>query len=135
MRRRHQANVRRQRCTLQILLWDGGTAWNLAFEEPVHSYKFGKSSGKRVLQAEHDFATGRVTRPAIRRSASTRPPSCPRPSERSEGRARFGQERQLLFCRCPAENCVAVWKATEAINDRLMPKREIEPKRLPERGE
>ena len=56
--------MRRQRCTLQILLWDGGTAWNLAFEEPVHSYKFGKSSGKRVLQAEHDFATGRVTRPA-----------------------------------------------------------------------
>jgi hypothetical protein len=39
-------------CTLQIFLWDGGTAWNLAFEEPVHSYKFGKSRGKRVLQAE-----------------------------------------------------------------------------------
>jgi hypothetical protein len=38
-------------CTLQIFLWDGGTAWNLAFEEPVHSYKFGKSRGKRVLQA------------------------------------------------------------------------------------
>jgi hypothetical protein len=38
-------------CTLQIFLWDGGTAWTLAFEEPVRSYKFGKSRGKRVLQA------------------------------------------------------------------------------------
>jgi hypothetical protein len=38
-------------CTLQIFLWDGGTAWNLVFEQLVQSYKFNKSRGKRVLQA------------------------------------------------------------------------------------
>ena len=25
---------------LQIYLWNGATAWNLAFDEPVKSYKF-----------------------------------------------------------------------------------------------
>jgi hypothetical protein len=38
-------------CTLQIFLWDGATAWTLAFEETVKSYQFGKSGGKRVLHA------------------------------------------------------------------------------------
>ena len=27
-------------CTLQIYLWNGGTAWTLAFEEVVQHYKF-----------------------------------------------------------------------------------------------
>ena len=35
-------------CTLQIYLWDGATAWNLAFEETVQSYRFGKRDGKPV---------------------------------------------------------------------------------------
>ena len=38
-------------CTLQIYLWNGGTAWNLAFEEVVQSYKFEKRGGKRMLSA------------------------------------------------------------------------------------
>jgi hypothetical protein len=38
-------------CTLQIYLWNGGTAWNLAFEEVVQSYKLEKRGGKRMLSA------------------------------------------------------------------------------------
>jgi hypothetical protein len=37
-------------CTLQIFLWNGAAAWNLAFEETVKSYKFVKRGGKRLLQ-------------------------------------------------------------------------------------
>jgi hypothetical protein len=36
-------------CTLQIYLWDGGTSWDLLFEDLVQSYKFGKSGGKRMF--------------------------------------------------------------------------------------
>ena len=36
-------------CTLQIYLWDGGTSWDLLFEDLVQSYKFGKSGGKHLL--------------------------------------------------------------------------------------
>jgi hypothetical protein len=36
-------------CTLQIYLWDGSVAWNLAFEESVQRYRFGKIDGKPVL--------------------------------------------------------------------------------------
>jgi hypothetical protein len=38
-------------CRLQIFLWDGATAWRLAFEETVKSFKFGKAGGSRVLHA------------------------------------------------------------------------------------
>jgi hypothetical protein len=37
-------------CILQIFLWNGAAAWNLAFDEPVKSYKFVKRGGKRLLQ-------------------------------------------------------------------------------------
>jgi hypothetical protein len=37
-------------CVLQIYLWNGATAWNLAFDEAVKSYKFTKRGGKRLLQ-------------------------------------------------------------------------------------
>ncbi len=36
-------------CTLQIYFWDGGTSWDVVFEDQVRSYKFGTSSGKRML--------------------------------------------------------------------------------------
>jgi hypothetical protein len=36
-------------CTLQIYLWDGNVAWNLAFEESVQRYRFDKSGGKPML--------------------------------------------------------------------------------------
>ncbi|MGH6826802.1 hypothetical protein [Methyloceanibacter sp.] len=37
-------------CVLQIYLWNGSTAWNLAFDEAVKSYKFSKSHGQHLLQ-------------------------------------------------------------------------------------
>jgi hypothetical protein len=37
-------------CVLQIYLWNGSTAWNLAFDEPVKSCKFSKRHGQRLLQ-------------------------------------------------------------------------------------
>jgi hypothetical protein len=37
-------------CTLQIYLWNGATAWNLAFDESVKSYKFGKRHGEYLLR-------------------------------------------------------------------------------------
>ena len=36
-------------CMLQIYFWDGGTAWDVVFEDLVKSYKFGKSGGKPML--------------------------------------------------------------------------------------
>jgi hypothetical protein len=39
-----------QGCTLQIFLWNGAAAWNLAYDETVKSYKFDKRGGKRVLR-------------------------------------------------------------------------------------
>jgi hypothetical protein len=36
-------------CTLQIYLWDGGTQWDLLFEDLVKSYKLGKNGGKPML--------------------------------------------------------------------------------------
>ena len=36
-------------CTIQIYFWDGATSWDVVFEDFVRSYKFGKSSGKRML--------------------------------------------------------------------------------------
>jgi hypothetical protein len=36
-------------CTLQIYFWDGGTSWDVVFEDLVRSYKFGTSGGKRML--------------------------------------------------------------------------------------
>jgi len=38
-------------CTLQIYLWNGATAWNLAFDEEVKSYTFVKRHGEYLLQA------------------------------------------------------------------------------------
>jgi hypothetical protein len=37
-------------CTLQIFLWNGAAAWNLAFNETVKSYKFVRHGSKRLLQ-------------------------------------------------------------------------------------
>jgi hypothetical protein len=37
-------------CVLQIFLWNGAAAWNLAFDDPVKSYKFVNRGGKRLLQ-------------------------------------------------------------------------------------
>jgi hypothetical protein len=37
-------------CTLQIYLWNGGTAWNLAFEETVERFKFVKSGSNHALR-------------------------------------------------------------------------------------
>jgi hypothetical protein len=37
-------------CVLQIYLWNGSTAWNLAFDEAVKSYKFAKHRGQHLLQ-------------------------------------------------------------------------------------
>ena len=37
-------------CELQIYLWNGAAAWNLAFDEAVKSYKFAKQHGHPVLQ-------------------------------------------------------------------------------------
>jgi hypothetical protein len=37
-------------CTLQIFLWNGAAAWNLAFDETVKGYKFVKSGSKRLLR-------------------------------------------------------------------------------------
>lgn len=37
-------------CALQIYLWNGATAWNLAFDESVKSYQFAKRHGKHLLQ-------------------------------------------------------------------------------------
>ena len=37
-------------CTLQIYLWNGATAWNLAFDEAVKSYKFVSRHGEHLLQ-------------------------------------------------------------------------------------
>lgn len=48
-------------CGLQIYLWDGATAWNLAFDETVRRYKFGKSGGKPVLTVT--FAGAACDRP------------------------------------------------------------------------
>jgi hypothetical protein len=39
-----------QGCELQIYLWNGSAAWNLAFDEAVKSYKFAKRHGERLLQ-------------------------------------------------------------------------------------
>ncbi len=36
-------------CTIQLYFWDGGTSWDLVFEDLVQSYKFGKKGGKRFL--------------------------------------------------------------------------------------
>jgi hypothetical protein len=36
-------------CVLQIFLWNGAAAWNLAFDEPVKSHKFVKRGSKRLL--------------------------------------------------------------------------------------
>jgi hypothetical protein len=36
-------------CTIQIYFWDGGTSWDVVFEDLVRSYKFGKSGGKHML--------------------------------------------------------------------------------------
>jgi hypothetical protein len=35
---------------LQIFLWNGAAAWNLAFDETVKGYKFVKSGSKRLLR-------------------------------------------------------------------------------------
>jgi hypothetical protein len=40
-------------CTLQIYLWDGAMAWNLAFEETVRGYKFGNYRGRPVLNVTY----------------------------------------------------------------------------------
>jgi hypothetical protein len=37
-------------CVLQIYLWNGSAAWNLAFDEAVKSYKFSKRRGEHLLQ-------------------------------------------------------------------------------------
>jgi hypothetical protein len=37
-------------CVLQIYLWNGSTAWNLAFDEPVKSHTFARRHGHRELQ-------------------------------------------------------------------------------------
>jgi hypothetical protein len=37
-------------CVLQIYLWNGSAAWNLAFDEAVKSYKFVKRHGEHLLQ-------------------------------------------------------------------------------------
>lgn len=37
-------------CVLQIYLWNGAAAWNLAFDEPVKSYKFIKRGDNRLMQ-------------------------------------------------------------------------------------
>lgn len=37
-------------CTLQIYLWNGATAWNLAFDESVKSYRFAQRHGEHLLQ-------------------------------------------------------------------------------------
>ncbi len=36
-------------CMLQIYFWDGGTAWDVVFEDLVKSYKFGQSGGNSML--------------------------------------------------------------------------------------
>jgi hypothetical protein len=36
-------------CTLQLYFWDGGTAWDVLFEDFVQSYRFAKNGGKRYL--------------------------------------------------------------------------------------
>ena len=36
-------------CVLQIYLWNGSTAWNLAFDEAVKSYKFSTRHGQHLL--------------------------------------------------------------------------------------
>jgi hypothetical protein len=51
-------------CSLQIYLWDGATAWNLAFDETVQRYKFGKSQGKPVLTVT--YAGAACDRPEAR---------------------------------------------------------------------
>jgi hypothetical protein len=38
-------------CVLQIYLWNGATAWNLAFDEAVKRYKFSTRHGQHLLQA------------------------------------------------------------------------------------
>ncbi|MGB6348383.1 MAG: hypothetical protein WBF40_13625 [Methyloceanibacter sp.] len=37
-------------CDLQIFLWNGATAWPLAFEETVKRYRFVRRGGKPALQ-------------------------------------------------------------------------------------
>jgi hypothetical protein len=37
-------------CVLQIYLWNGSTAWTLAFDQAVKSYKFSKRHGQHLLQ-------------------------------------------------------------------------------------
>jgi hypothetical protein len=37
-------------CVLQIYLWNGSTAWNLAFDEAVKNYKFATHRGQHLLQ-------------------------------------------------------------------------------------
>jgi hypothetical protein len=36
-------------CTIQLYFWDGGTSWDLVFEDLVQSYKFGTKGGKHFL--------------------------------------------------------------------------------------
>jgi hypothetical protein len=36
-------------CVLQIYLWNGSAAWNLAFDEAVKSYKFSTRHGQHLL--------------------------------------------------------------------------------------
>jgi len=43
-------------CTLQVYLWDGATAWNLAFDDTVQGYKFAKNGGKRLLNVTYGGA-------------------------------------------------------------------------------
>jgi hypothetical protein len=37
-------------CALQIYLWNGSTAWTLAFDEMVQRYQFTKTAGKPALK-------------------------------------------------------------------------------------
>jgi hypothetical protein len=50
-------------CAMQIYLWDGATAWNLAFDEIVQRYKFGKDRGKPVLHVT--FAGAACDKPNV----------------------------------------------------------------------
>src|SRR4249919_3484605 len=36
-------------CVLQIYLWNGSAAWNLAFDKAVKSYKFSTRHGQHLL--------------------------------------------------------------------------------------
>jgi hypothetical protein len=56
-------------CSLQIFLWDGATAWNLAYEEIVQSFKFAKNGGKPVLKVK--LAGSACGRPSTQSCART----------------------------------------------------------------